>query len=174
MLEEADEICGHNSDSFDLRWIRTRAIKHGVPMSPEFVSYDTWKEAKKFFRFDSSSLDYISKYLGVKEKIETGGSGLWTEVVFDKCPKALREMVKYCDGDVVSQSEVFAAMKPYIKSKANYAGFISNCPECDSENTVVAKRRPTAAGHRKVQFQCNDCGRYHTVAATRFDKGAKL
>ena len=183
VLNEADEICGHNSDAFDLKWIRTRAIKHSIPMSPDFVAYDTWKEAKKMFLFDSGSLDYISKYLGVKEKKETGGSGLWTEVVFDKDKKALREMVAYCDADVISQSEVFAKMKPYIKSKVHYGEYISNCPECDSENTVVSKRRPTAQGHRKIQFQCYGphptkkgeiCGKYHTVAASRFDKEAKL
>jgi len=172
VLNEADEICGHNSDSFDLRWIRTRAIKHGIPMSPDFVAYDTWKEAKKLFRFDSSSLDYISKYLGVKEKKQTGGSGLWTEVVFDKCKKALTEMIAYCDNDVISQSEVFEKMKPYIKNKSHIGGSVRSCPECGSANVHIKCHKTSAAGHKKVQFQCQEkgCGKYHTVAASRFEK----
>ena len=160
VLEEADEICGHNSDAFDLKWVRTRAIKHGIIMSPDFVAYDTYKEAKKLFNFDSASLDYITRYLGLKEKIQTGGSGLWTEVVFEKSKPALKEMVRYCDGDVVAQSELFERMDPYIKAKAHYGKQISDCPKCGSSNTVVAKRRPTAQGHRKVQFQCSDCFKY--------------
>jgi DNA polymerase III epsilon subunit-like protein len=174
VLESADEICGHNSDSFDLKWIRTRAIKHGLPMSPDFVAYDTWKEAKKLFRFDSASLDYITKYLGVSQKKDTGGAGLWVDVVFNKDKKALKKMISYCDGDVIAQSEVFAKMKPYLKSKQNYADYISDCPECGSENTTVSKRRSTAAGHKKIQFQCADCGRYHTVAASRYEKDAAI
>ncbi len=183
VLESADEICGHNSDAFDLRWVRTRAIKHGIPMSPDFVAYDTWKEAKKMFRFDSNTLDYISTYIGAKKKKETGGSKLWTAAVFDKCPKALKEMISYCDNDVVSQSEVFEIMKPYIKSKAHYGEYISQCPECGSDDTHESKRRPTAQGHKKVQFQCFGphptkkgelCGKYHTVAASRFDKEANI
>jgi DNA polymerase elongation subunit (family B) len=174
VLEEADEICGHNSDSFDLKWIRTRAIKHGLAMSPDFVAYDTWKEAKKMFRFDSGSLDYITKYLGVSQKQDTGGSGLWVDVVFNKDKKALKRMIAYCDGDVVAQSEVFAKMKPYLKSKAHYADYVSDCPECGSENTTVSKRRKTAQGHKKIQFVCADCGRYHTVAASRYEKDAAI
>jgi DNA polymerase elongation subunit (family B) len=174
VLAEADEICGHNSDGFDLKWIRTRAIKHGLPMSPEYVSYDTWREAKRLFRFDSASLDYITKYLGVAQKRETGGSQLWIDVVFNKSKSALGSMLDYCDDDVRAQSEVFAKMKPYLKSKANYAGYISDCPECGSENTTVAKRRSTAQGHKKIQFQCADCGRYHTVAASRYEKDASI
>jgi DNA polymerase elongation subunit (family B) len=174
VLQEADEICGHNSDSFDLKWIRTRAIKHGIPMSPDFVAYDTYKEAKKLFRFDSASLDYISKYIGVSEKRETGGSKLWVDTVFNKDKQALVDMIAYCDDDVISQSAVFARMKPYLKSKSHYADFISDCPECGSANTVVSKRRRTAQGHRKIQFQCVDCGRYHTVAASRYEKDARI
>ncbi len=174
VLESADEICGHNSDSFDLKWIRTRAIKHGLAMSPNFVAYDTWREAKKMFRFDSGSLDYITKYLGVAQKKDTGGSSLWVDVVFNKNKKALARMVDYCDGDVVAQAAVFQKMKPYLISKANYADYISDCPECGGENTTVSKRRKTAAGHKKIQFQCADCGRYHTAAASRFDKDASI
>lgn len=174
VLESADEVCGHNSDAFDTKWLRTRAIKHGVPMSPEFVSYDTYKEAKKLFRFDSSSLDYITKYLGVRQKQDTGGHKLWVEVVFNKNKKALKRMVSYCDDDVRAQADVFAKMKPYLKSQANYAGYISDCPECGGENVTISKRRKTAQGHAKIQFVCADCGRYHTVAASRFDKDARI
>jgi len=174
VLHEADEVCGHNSDAFDLKWIRTRAIKHGLSMSPELVTYDTWKEAKKLFRFDSASLDYITKYLGVRQKQDVGGSSLWVDVVFNKNKKALCKMVSYCDDDVRAQADVFVRMKPYLKSKSHYADYVSDCPECGSENTSVSKRRRTAAGYTKVQFQCADCGKYHTVAASRYYTDAKL
>jgi uncharacterized protein YprB with RNaseH-like and TPR domain len=174
ILESADQLCGHNSDSFDLKWVRTRAIKHGIPMSPDFVTYDTWREAKRLFRFDSGSLDYITKYLDVAQKQDTGGAGLWVDVVFKKDKKALKKMVSYCDDDVRAQAAVFARMKPYLKSKQNFADYISDCPECGSENTTVSKRRKTAQGARKIQFVCAECGRYHTVSAVRYEKGAAI
>ena len=177
VLESADEICGHNSDAFDLKWVRTRAIKHGLDMSPRFVAYDTWREAKKMFRFDSGSLDYITRYLGVSRKLDTGGSVLWTDVCFSKDAgvrsRALKKMVKYCNGDVVAQAEVFDKMKPYLIAKSSAATFRSSCPECNSDNVRVAKRRITASGSRQIQFQCQEagCGRYHQVPESVFNKG---
>lgn len=175
VLESADEVCGHNSDSFDIKWLRTRAIKHGLAMSPHITTYDTWREAKRLFRFDSGSLDYITKYLGVSRKLDTGGPGLWTDVCFSTSAgvrnSALKRMVKYCDGDVIAQEEVFQKMKPYLKSKSSAATFRSSCPECDSDNVRVSKRRITAAGSRQIQFQCAECGRYHSLAESQFIKG---
>ena len=171
VLEDADEICGHNADAFDLKFVRTRAIKHGLLMSPTFVAYDTWKEAKNLFRFDSASLDYITKYLGVSRKMDTGGSDLWVDVVFNKSCSALTKMVKYCDRDVVAQSEVFEKMKPYLKSKSNVSEYRSSCPECGSDNVAIAKRRRRASGSRQIQFKCSDCGKYHQLSEIQFYKG---
>lgn len=177
VLESATEVCGHNSDQFDIKWLRTRAIKHGLAMSPRITTYDTWREAKRLFRFDSGSLDYITKYLGVSRKLDTGGSKLWTDVCFSKDAKvrakALKKMIAYCDGDVIAQAEVFEKMKPYLTSKSSVATFRSSCPECDSDNVHIVKRRVTASGARQIQFQCQEagCGRYHQVPESAFNKG---
>ena len=86
--------------------------------------------------------------------------------------RALKKMVAYCDGDVVAQREVFHKMSPYLTSKTSAATFRSACPECDSDNVRVAKRRITAAGARQIQFQCQEagCGRYHQVPESAFIK----
>ncbi len=182
VMEEADEVCGHNSESFDIRWLRTRALFHGLDMPPTFVSLDTWRDAKRYFRFNSNSLDYISKFLNVSTKRETS-KDLWSKVVFNKDAKSLREMVKYCNDDVRSQFEVFEKMKPYVQSKQHWGDYISDCPECGSGLTRESKRRTTAQGHWRVQLQCFGphltkkgqlCGKYHTVAASRYDKDAKI
>ena len=38
------------------------------------------------------------------------------------------------------------------------------CPECGSEDMRFSQRRYTAAGTPRVQLQCNDCHKYHTVS----------
>ena len=85
---------------------------------------------------------------------------------------ALKKMVAYCDADVVAQREVFAKMSPYLTSKSSAATFRSSCPECDSDNVRIAKRRITASGARQIQFQCQEagCGRYHQVPESTFIK----
>ena len=50
------------------------------------------------------------------------------------------------------------------------------CPECGSAHVTISKYRTTVQGHKKIQFHCQEtvCGKYHTVAASRFNNGAHI
>jgi hypothetical protein len=52
-----------------------------VDVMPSPKTIDTLKWARKYFNFNSNKLDYIAKYLGVGQKMDTGG---------------LRSMERYC------------------------------------------------------------------------------
>jgi DNA polymerase elongation subunit (family B) len=165
VINTADEVIGHNSDNFDIKWVRTRCIYHGISMTHEIKSIDTLKASRGKFRFNSNKLDYLGKYLGVGEKMETGGFDLWKDIILKNSKKALTKMVSYCK------------LNPYIPVKTNAAVMFHRsaiaCPECLSENTAVNKHRITAAGIRYVGLQCKSCGKYFSVSQTRFD-GASL
>ncbi len=166
VMHEADEIVTHNGNRFDTPWIRTRCLKHGIPMSPDFVSIDTLKAARSKFKFNSNRLDYIAKFLELGQKKPTGFK-LWKDVCIDDCQTALKKMVDYCKHDVRLLEQVWDRMNAYLPAKTNRADDISGCPECGSHNTGHHHTKVTAAGHKKTQFRCKDCGKYHTVAASR-------
>jgi DNA polymerase III epsilon subunit-like protein len=69
VMAQADEIVAHNGDRFDLKWLRTRALLHGLDVMPSPKTIDTLKWAKRYFNFNSNKLDYIAKYLGVGQKM---------------------------------------------------------------------------------------------------------
>ena len=165
VMHGADELIGHNSDKFDTKWIRTRCIKHGIPMMPTFVSIDTLKMARQYFNFNSNTLKYITDYLGVGAKIKVEYD-LWKAVVFRQDDKALRRMVRYCKRDVEILEKVFDKMNNYIPAKT-HQGEPGTCPECRSKNITINKTRISAAGMKRVCYQCKDCGKYATVAETR-------
>jgi hypothetical protein len=165
VLNSADEIIGHNGDRYDLPWIRTRCLKHRLPMFPAYVTIDTLKFARSKFRFNSNKLDYIAKFLGFAGKTSTG-YGLWKDVLLKNCQKALGKMVFYCKGDVTILENVFTEMSVHFPAKFHYgvkAGKDkSTCPNCGSDNIKISKTVVSAAGVKKHQTKCNDCGRYHT------------
>ena len=173
IMNAADEVVAHNGDSFDIRWVRTRCIKHGIPMMPNPTSIDTFLLAKKGFKFNSNSLDYISQYLGIGKKKETNFK-LWKNILLNNDKKSLSTMVDYCKQDVVLLEEVWNKLNPYVLATSNFASHSSHCPECGSYNTIVNKRRATASGYRKVTFQCNDCGKYHTIAESKWIKNTRI
>lgn len=168
ILNSADEVIGHNSDRFDVKWLRTRCLYHGVALTPFIQSIDTLKEAKKLFYFNSNRLDYISKFLGAEGKMETGGLELWDDVILRNNRQALNKMVAYCKQDVEILEDVFNKLNPYLKNKLTKTirveGNGINCVECGSENIVKHKVRTSIAGRQTQQYQCKTCGKYHSVA----------
>lgn len=170
-INDADEIIGHNIDRFDLPWFRTRCLFHKLPTMPDYKTVDTLLIARKKFMFNSNRLDYIAKYLGIGAKIKTGFA-LWKAVVLDNDPKALKKMMRYCQHDVVLLEKVWERLSA-VTTHVTHAGVLAghdkwSCPSCTSENVHLNKTKITASGTTKYSFQCNDCGRYHSVGAPAF------
>lgn len=174
IINTADEVIGHNSDKFDIKWVRTRCIYHGIPMTHDIKSIDTLKAARGKFRFNSNRLDYLGKYLGLGEKMETGGFSLWKDIVLKNSKKAMNTMVAYCKQDVLLLEKIFQKINPYIPVKTNAAVMFERkpltCPECLGEHTVINKHKISAAGMRTVVMQCRDCGKYFSVSQAKFDR----
>lgn len=173
VANEAHELVGHNGDRFDLPWIRTRCLFHRIPCFPNYTTLDTLKQSRSKFRFNSNRLDYIAQYLGVGEKSETGGFDLWKDIVLNNSQIAMKTMVEYCKNDVVILEKVFHHIKNYVPHKSHFGvlttGEKSSCPECGSEDLRHSQTRYSAAGTPRVQVQCNDCHKYHTVANRTYE-----
>ena len=164
IANEADELVGHNGDKFDLAWIRTRCLFHQLDMFPNYITIDTLKIARSKFRFNSNRLDYIAKFLGLGHKIKTDFK-LWKNIVLNKDAKALDYMVKYCKMDVVLLEQVHKKLSVHIAPKTHYGVIFGqhrgSCPECGSDQLVISKRRTSASGVKKIQYQCKVCNKYH-------------
>lgn len=173
IINQADEILGHNSDRFDIKWIRTRCVYHNIDMMPNYTSLDTLKASRGGFNFPSNRLDSIGKYLKIGQKIKTD-SDLWYRVWQKNSQSALKEMVKYCKQDVLLLESVFKKLNKYIKPKHSVAAFASDCPECGSSNTHFKSHKKSASGAIATQFRCYDCGKYHTVSTTKYNKSKQI
>lgn len=155
VLADADIIVHHNGDSFDKKWVDTRALFHGLPALPPVQSIDTYKVAKNRFYLNSNKLDYIAKLLKVGEKIKTS-PGLWMRVLNgDK--RAVAEMVEYNKGDVTVLREVFHKLKPYINNYPSLELFGGDgCPRCGSDK-IQSRGLHRALTRTYQRYQCQDC-----------------
>ena len=162
-LNKADEIVAHNGDRFDIKWIRTRAIYHGLEMRDTYTMIDTLKLCKKYLTLPSNQLSEVAKYYNLTLKLDSGGINTWINIIFNKDQKALDHMHYYCDGDVVTLEEVYNKLKPYIRNKSNYAvlkgGEKFSCPECGTNHVGLNKTYTTAAGTVQHFMKCakKDC-----------------
>lgn len=170
VIAEADEVIAHNGDRFDWKWLRTRCLKHGLPLFREVKTVDTLKIAWSKFRFNSSRLDYLAKFLGIPGKPATG-FGLWKRVIA-KDAAALKQMVSYCAGDVLMVEAVYKKLVPAAKPATHLGVFqgkpVWSCPRCGSTNVRKSKTRVSPSGALQHQMRCNDCGEYYTISNTAF------
>jgi uncharacterized protein YprB with RNaseH-like and TPR domain len=171
VFNEADEVVAHNGDRFDIPWIRTRCLIHGLPMMPNPKSIDTLKYARSKFNFNSNRLDYLAQYMGLGGKLPTGFD-LWKGVVLRKSESALAKMVRYCKRDVLLLEKVWDRMNSYVPAKSHAGKEPHHCPECGENSAIVSKTRTSAAGYKQVQMVCKNCGKYHTIAESRLPKRA--
>lgn len=169
VLNQSNEVIGHNSDKFDIKWLRTRCLIHGIDMMPDYTSIDTLKEARKGFNFPSNRLDSIGRYTGVGKKLKTTGE-LWYDTCFKNDRAALNKMIKYCIQDVVLLEKVYSKMKSFIKPKYSMAEDRASCPRCNSVNVKLRANKISGAGVRYKQMQCANCGTYFKASEKAFNK----
>lgn len=123
VLNEADVIVAHNGDNFDLKWLKTRALFHRIPMLPNYKQFDTLKVCKSKLYLNSNRLDYISKFLGFKGKLMTRYD-LWDDVCTKNDRNALNEMLMYCDEDVIQLEHVYNELK-YLDNPLVHNGVLN-------------------------------------------------
>lgn len=178
VLQQADEVVAHNGARFDVKWIRTRALKHGLPLFRDIKLVDTLKIAWSKFKFNASTLDYLASFLGIPGKHHAPFS-LWKGVMNgDK--ESLDRMVAYCRNDVEVLEKVYDKLIPAMKPATHAAVFdredgtaLWACPRCDSTNVRKSKTRTSPSGALQHQMLCTDCGEYYTISNTAFQKYLK-
>ena len=135
VLDQAHIVVTHNGNKFDLKWLNTIFVKHGLPPATNYKSVDTYSEVKRRFHFISNKLDFICKKLGLGQKIRTGGFELWEDVLAGK-KSAWSKMVTYCKRDVQILENLYLVLRPHMYAHPNIAvyedGEVVKCPACGS------------------------------------------
>lgn len=163
----ANELVGHNGDKFDLAWIRTRCLFHGIDMFPTYQTIDTLKVARSKFRFQSNRLNYIAEFLGLGGKIKTEFN-LWKDILLNKDKVAMEKMIKYCKKDVSLLEEVYKLLGSHIAVKTHYGVVFGqdrgSCPECGAGSKELIKNNTvvTATGLTRIQYKCKVCNKFHS------------
>ncbi len=165
VMNEADEIVAHFGDGFDIPWLRTRAMFHGI-ITPLWKTVDTKFWSAKYFVLPSNKLDAITKYLGIGTKIRTDYD-LWRDITFRNDADALSKMVRYNKHDVELLESVFERLRMYGPPHT-HVGVLNDlpkwtCPRCGSAHVKRVHVMASTTGMIKHQMLCLDNGGYYTI-----------
>lgn len=159
---QADIVLGFNNNSFDNKYINSRALKHNLYVNTHVKSLDLMRQCKSLFRLPSYSLSYIARYLGLAGKMKHSGLDMWEAIQYGKkkeAKKAMKEMVKYNIQDIIVTENVYLILKKYLKHPI-HAGVLNNkpattCPVCTSNDLSLLKTTSTPAGTIQRIMKCN-------------------
>ena len=159
----ADMIIGQNSDNFDNRWVQARAMKYGIRFNTYIKSFDIIKQTKRLFRLPSYSMAFITKFLGVEEKMQHEGMIMWEMIengTREQHDEYLTKMLQYNVQDVIATEDMYLKLRPYMGhkihiGKLNHAENYS-CPNCGGLNVGLYKTTATAQGTIQRIMICKD------------------
>ena len=149
---------------FDVPFVNTRLLSHGMAPMPPIPHIDGWRIARYKMKLHSNRLASVSSFLGISEKTPLDGP-IWIKAsAGDR--KALQYIKEHNVQDVIVLEEAFNRIKPLITSGPNLSllnaltpGKVrgDSCPICGDVKLVKRGTSITQTGRRQ-RYQCSSCG----------------
>lgn len=164
LMDDADALMHYNGRKFDIPHLNREFVLAGLTPPSPYAQIDLWEVVKRKFRFTSTKLEYVSKALGLKGKVQHEGFELWVKCLAGDAA-AWKRMEKYNRQDVMLLEELYAILLPWIPNhptRTLYEGG-SHCPSCGGRNMVKRGYSYTKVS-KYQQWKCNDCGSWFRSA----------
>jgi uncharacterized protein len=156
-LVVADCLVGHFQDYFDIPFLKTRFLKHGIGCLPKSIQADTWKIARGHLKMRSNRLGALNEFFGLPPKFKQNDLSLWTAVkAGNKSAYALME--RYNKQDVIATESLLRKLMGYAKLPLQPQLEGRRC-QCGSHKVEKHGIRVTRTG-RYQRYRCNSCGAY--------------
>jgi DNA polymerase elongation subunit (family B) len=166
LLDEADALCGYNSQGFDAKHLNSEFVVAGLTPPSPYKHIDLYKVVRANFRLPSYKLQYVLQRLDLGSKLPHTGHQMWIDCLGDdeeRKAKAWKLMSRYCRQDVDVLPALKEALLPWMGgpfNAGNYAKTLGqHCPSCGSEN-VQSRGVQVTTTLTYTRFQCQSCGRW--------------
>lgn len=163
LLSEADVIVHFNGVSFDIPMLNSEFIQAGMTPPAPYKQVDLFRVAKRAFRFPSNKLQYISKVLGIGQKVQHEGHELWVKCLAGE-NAAWKRMEEYNKNDVVLTEKLYNKMQAWIPNHPNHGLYDESekpvCVNCGSSR-LQHRGMARTLSQQYPRFQCTDCGKWN-------------
>lgn len=158
VFEEADIVVHHFGDFYDIPFLQTRMLVHGMQPLPKVATVDTWRIAKKRLKFGSNRLARILEVLGCPYEKSPVKLSLWADA---RCgnKKAMKYVIEHNRLDVLVLEWVFNKTKAVWDQmpRVYVAQSERTCPTCGKE-AGHSKGLRAASKHQYRRMVCTACG----------------
>lgn len=161
LLDQCDIVVAHNGRGYDIKQLNSLFLKYGLCLPSPYKVVDTLAIAKKMFKLPFKNLKYLAEFLGVTQKIETGGAKFWKLAAIGYSEEIMNEVLEYNKGDIETLREVYMKLRMYNNDGVNVAAFSScdevRCPSCGDSDLSKLNKQATTTRHQYDVYRCNHC-----------------
>lgn len=168
-LSKADILCGHYSSKFDVPYMNSRLLYHGLELLPPVPHIDTWRIARYKMKLNSNRLQSVTAFLGMEDKTPLDGP-TWIRAMAGH-KSSIDYVVEHNIQDVVVLEQVYEKIKPLMVNHPNMNCITETvdkprCPVCSSDK--VQKRGFHVSNVSRTQrYHCQNCGHWSKGAPKR-------
>jgi uncharacterized protein YprB with RNaseH-like and TPR domain len=113
-LEDALVWCGYYSKGFDIPFIRTRLLKHGLPDIQKRLHLDMYFSLKANLLTSRKSQAHLLSWLKVPEQKMTVSADDWNEILVNP-KKIMPTMIARCESDCAGLEALYKKTRHLIK-----------------------------------------------------------
>lgn len=113
-LQKYDVLVAHNGGGFDLPFLNTRLVVHGVSPLPQKMLIDPCRLARWKLRLNSNRLDQLISTFGFDNLKTPVDSGVWLRASLDGDRAAMDFIVDHCVRDVRMLEQVYDKIRPFV------------------------------------------------------------
>jgi uncharacterized protein YprB with RNaseH-like and TPR domain len=115
VIRSHDVIVAHNGKNFDLPFLRTRAMRWGLPALEEPKIVDPLKILWNKHRLRSNRLGAIADHVGIRDRKTPLDLSVWSDATLNGTKAAMDLIVEHCEADVRVLAGVLPHVTPFIK-----------------------------------------------------------
>lgn len=147
---------------FDIPYLQSRILQHGLKPLRPVPHVDGWYIARKKLKLHSNRLASVSAFLGLEDKTSIL-QGHWRDAAWGHRP-SLKYVVDHCRQDIVVLRQAYLKLRPLVTTHPNLrltdpvAPDSDGCPVCGSKKARRKNVYRIQRTKRSEQYQCGDCG----------------
>ncbi len=159
ILESADMWVTWYGKRFDVPYVNSRMLLHGMKPLPPVPHVDGWFISKFKLKLHNNRLASASYFLGLEEKTPLNGP-IWIRASAGHKP-SIKYVNKHCKQDVIVLQQVYEKLRPLMTTHPNLtliSAGEAQCGTCGSASKLQKRGFYMALSRRYQRYHCQTCG----------------
>lgn len=158
IMMEADMYVTYFGKGFDLKWMNTKFLEHGLPILPNTAHVDLFYTAKSNLNLSRKSLDNVSRTFKLEDKKYRVDGDIWKKARVGD-PESLKQVIEHCHADIVITEQAYELLRPLIRQHPRVSEY-ECCQACGSEKLQRRGKALSTTKGARQRVQCQNCGHW--------------